>query len=115
MVTESLKHYFKTNIENTFLTENLDEKLNSLFSYGEEDNPFDERETDYLIGIVNQMKIIDPAVGSGAFPIGVLNKLVFLLSKLDPHNKKWKQHQIRALDYITDPTANSFAKNREQF
>ncbi|NMB50617.1 MAG: N-6 DNA methylase [Bacteroidales bacterium] len=120
MVTESLKHYFKTNIENTFLTENLDEKLNSLFSYGEEDNPFDERETDYLIGIVNQMKIIDPAVGSGAFPIGVLNKLVFLLSKLDPHNKKWKQHQIRALDYITDPTLknelcekieNSFKRN----
>src|SRR5690606_1649377 len=45
---------------------------------------------------------------------------VFLLSKLDPHNKKWKQHQIRALDYITDPTLknelcekieNSFKRN----
>ncbi len=120
MVTESLKHYFKTNIENTFRTENLDEKLTSLFSYGDEHNPFSEKETDFLIEIVNQMKIIDPAVGSGAFPIGVLSKLVFLLSKLDPHNEKWKQQQIRALDNITDPTLknelrekieNSFKQN----
>jgi hypothetical protein len=104
MVTESLKHYFKSNIENTLRTENLDEKLTSLFSYGENDNPFNEKETDFLIEIINKMKIIDPAVGSGAFPIGVLNKLVFLLSKLDPHNEKWKLQQIQALDYITDPT-----------
>jgi len=27
-----------------------------------------------------------------------------LLSKLDPHNEKWKLQQIQALDYITDPT-----------
>jgi len=56
MVTESLKHYFKSNIENTLRTENLDEKLTSLFSYGENDNPFNEKETDFLIEIINKMK-----------------------------------------------------------
>lgn len=104
MVTESLKYYFKTKFENTFPTEKLDEKLTSLFSYSHEEQPFNEKETDFIIEKINELKIIDPAVGSGAFPIGVLNKLVFLLSKLDPHNEKWKAQQFRALDYITDPT-----------
>jgi type I restriction-modification system DNA methylase subunit len=104
MVTESLKYYFKTNFENTFPTEKLDEKLTSLFSYSHEEQPFNEKETDFIIEKINELKIIDPAVGSGAFPIGVLNKLVFLLSKLDSHNEKWKAQQFRALDYITDPT-----------
>jgi len=104
MVTESLKYYFKTKFENTFPPEELDEKLTSLFSYSHEEQPFNEKETDFIIEKINELKIIDPAVGSGAFPIGVLNKLVFLLSKLDPHNEKWKAQQFRALDYITDPT-----------
>jgi len=104
MVTESLKYYFKTKFENTFPPEELDKKLTSLFSYSHEEQPFNEKETDFIIEKINELKIIDPAVGSGAFPIGVLNKLVFLLSKLDPHNEKWKAQQFRALDYITDPT-----------
>ncbi len=39
------------------------------------------------------MKILDPACGSGAFPIGMLQKLVFVLGKLDPGNQHWKQRQ----------------------
>ena len=36
---------------------------------------------------------MDPACGSGAFPMGILHKLVFILGKLDPNNKRWKQKQ----------------------
>ena len=36
--------------------------------------------------------------------MGVLHKLVLILSKLDPHNTKWKQQQISAIESnITDP------------
>ena len=52
--------------------------------------------------------------------MGVLHKLVFLLSKLDPHNQQWKQQQINTIQFITDPKLEteiihkieeSFAKN----
>lgn len=36
------------------------------------------------------MKAIDPAVGSGAFPLGLLQKLVHMLDLLDPGGEKWK-------------------------
>ena len=49
------------------------------------------------------MRIVDPAVGSGAFPMGVLNKMVFILNKVDPDNKLWKQKQLEAADAIPDP------------
>jgi adenine-specific DNA-methyltransferase len=41
------------------------------------------------------MKALDPAVGSGAFPMGILHKLVFILGRLDPRNEQWEQRQIQ--------------------
>lgn len=101
MVEESLKEYLKTKLSTEDIPD-LDNKLESLFSYEDEKNPFNENETDKLIQMINELKVIDPAVGSGAFPMGMLQKLVFLLSKLDPHNKKWKEEQIKALQNLTD-------------
>ncbi|MEO0238048.1 MAG: N-6 DNA methylase, partial [candidate division WOR-3 bacterium] len=98
MVKESLKEYFKTKIEN------IDqEKLEKLFQYDDTENPFDEKTTEKLIDAINNLKLLDPAVGSGAFPMGALHQLVNVLHKLDPHNEKWKDQQIKAIDYITDP------------
>jgi len=82
MVEESLKEYFKTKISNID-----EEKLNQLFSFESEENPFDENTTDKLIDAIHNLKVIDPAVGSGAFPMGILHKLVYILHKLDPHSK----------------------------
>jgi adenine-specific DNA-methyltransferase len=111
-VTASLKYYLKTHIENTFRTENLDEKLTSLFSETEKENPFNEKETHFLVEKINQLKLIDLTVTDGSFLLEVLNKLTFLLSKLDPHNEKWKQQQIMALDSIADPTLKSTLREK---
>ena len=46
-----------------------------------------------LVGAVADIKVLDPACGSGAFPMGVLNKLALALSKLDPENKEWEKLQ----------------------
>jgi len=82
----------------------LEEELRKLISYEDHPVPFTEKETDILINAINNCKILDPAVGSGAFPMGVLHKLVLILSKLDPHNIKWKQQQISAIESnVTDP------------
>ena len=71
----------------------LETVLRTLFAYGNDDNPFNETETEILIRAIDECKILDPAGGSGAFPMGILHRLVFLLDKLDKDNAKWKQWQ----------------------
>ena len=106
MSEESLMEYFKAKISG--IDEN---KLNQLFSYNNEENPFDLETTDELIENIHNLKVIDPAVGSGAFPMGILHKLVHVLHKLDPSNEKWKQKQLKAVQAIPDPEARQIAIN----
>ena len=57
-------------------------------------NPyFDRRESDEIVRAISVLKVLDPAVGSGAFPMGVLHKLTLALRRLDPNNIRWKQLQ----------------------
>ncbi|MDP1811797.1 MAG: TaqI-like C-terminal specificity domain-containing protein [Sediminibacterium sp.] len=96
MVDESLISYLcnsllKDDDENK--REELNERLHHLFSYTAEEPQFTDAERKELIDAIDNCKILDPACGSGAFPMGILHKLVFILSKLDPNNKKWKQKQ----------------------
>lgn len=83
----------------------LDAKLRLLVSYNEI-NPFAEMaETQKkIIKALDNCKILDPACGSGAFPMGVLQKIVHILHKIDPKNIEWKQRQIdrvnRAIDEL---------------
>ncbi|MFZ5948551.1 MAG: Eco57I restriction-modification methylase domain-containing protein [Stygiobacter sp.] len=70
----------------------LNTLLDTLFS--DEPNPFDEETTKKLVNLIDSLRVVDPAVGSGAFPMRILNRLVFLLHKLDPDNSLWKQSQI---------------------
>ena len=73
----------------------LDTMLHQLFSF-DEVNPF-ENNTEIqkqIILALDNTKILDPAAGSGAFPMGVLQKMVHVLYKVDPQNTEWKQRQI---------------------
>ena len=74
-----------------------DERLRYLFDYAKAFDDasawFDNRETDEVVRTISELKILDPAVGSGAFPMGVLHKLTLALRRLDPDNSRWKQLQ----------------------
>ena len=69
-------------------------KLRHLLAYNDEPHQFTDTDTEQLINAIDTLKILDPACGSGAFPMGILHKLVFLLGKLDPRNAQWRQRQI---------------------
>lgn len=69
------------------------DKLRVLLTYNDLPNPFNETETTQLINAIDTCKILDPACGSGAFPMGILHKLVHCLHKLDPDNKQWQALQ----------------------
>ena len=93
MVDESLKEYLKSKLAEKNVVENVELQLQQLFSYSNEAHKFSAKEISVLIEAINNLKILDPACGSGAFPMGILQKLVFILNKLDPNNKLWKQQQ----------------------
>lgn len=61
------------------------------------------------IPVLHEMKILDPACGSGAFPMGILHKMVQILQKLDPKNARWKQRQLDIAGKIEDVRAREAA------
>ena len=65
----------------------------------------EETEVGPLIEAIDTLKVLDPACGSGAFPMGVLHKLVLILAKIDPQNERWKERQVRKARAIEDPEA----------
>ncbi|MBN1290264.1 MAG: N-6 DNA methylase, partial [Candidatus Latescibacteria bacterium] len=105
MVDESLKAYLKTHLlKSTFMREeDIEVALTFLLEYREEDHLFDDEQVKILIHAIDNCKILDPACGSGAFPMGILHKLVHILHTLDKKNEKWKERQINKALQIDDP------------
>ena len=95
MVDESLVNYLTSYFNQHYiLLDNITVNLQHLLSYKEEPHKFSEEEVNVLIEALDNVKILDPACGSGAFPMGMLHKIVFILSKIDPNNRRWKQKQL---------------------
>jgi len=92
MVDESLLLSLK---EQTGINEN---KLRAIISYDLSDdskNQLMAEEKDKIIEALEKIKILDPACGSGAFPIGALQKIVFILQQIDPEGRLWFKKQIK--------------------
>jgi adenine-specific DNA-methyltransferase len=112
MVDEVLKaHLADALCQRLPATSNADAKagLDILFAYTEKTHAFSEAECSALIAAIDACDILDPACGSGAYPMGILHKLVFVLGKLDPHNEKWRQRQISKAEEIEDVEARASA------
>lgn len=77
----------------------LEKMLRDLFGYETDENPFqdDTETTNAIISHLSECKILDPACGSGAFPMGVLHQIVHALKKLDSDNEQWKKVQYERL------------------
>lgn len=90
MVDEALLAYFEAKLNGE---QDLRERLQQLISYTIKPIQFSDWEIDRLIQAINEIKVLDPACGSGAFPMGVLHKLVYLLRRLDPENTRWLELQ----------------------
>jgi len=95
MVDEALVAYFERYLPEVPECEG---KLRNLLYYTTVGNPFSKEETTKLIAATETLKVLDPACGSGAFPMGVLAKLVHVLKKLDPDNDLWRTQNLRHLE-----------------
>ena len=68
----------------------IETQLRALLSYEDVELNLSEDEKDRLIASIEGIRAIDPACGSGAFPMGLLQKLIHVLKRLDPDNSRWK-------------------------
>ncbi|CAM8653578.1 Eco57I restriction-modification methylase domain-containing protein [Sphingobium cupriresistens] len=68
----------------------LEARVHTLLDPAAPAPDFSDRECDALIATIEDMKVLDPACGSGAFPMGMLQALIAVLKRLDPNNTRWK-------------------------
>jgi len=92
MVEESLVEYLKDKVP-----EIEEERIRLLISYSDEIPEFSEDEKEKLLQAIDEIKILDPACGSGAFPMGILHKLVHIIERLDPENIHWRELQRKKI------------------
>jgi Alw26I/Eco31I/Esp3I family type II restriction m6 adenine DNA methyltransferase len=88
MVDQSLKQYLltKTRID--------DDRIATMLSYEYSEVSLSESEKVSIISTLDEIKIIDPACGSGAFPMGVLHKMLLVLQKADPNLQLWLKNHL---------------------
>ncbi len=103
MVDESLMIYLKSK------TEIGEEKLRLLMAYSNEQTSLTQPEKKNLLNAIDNVKILDPACGSGAFPIGILQKMLLILQKIDPKSELWFEKMI---GNIEDNTLKEQIKNK---
>ena len=77
------------------------EKLRALVSYEQDAPTFTPAEAKELIETIGDITILDPACGSGAFPMGALQHLTFVLKRLDADGKLWEQRQRDQIEELT--------------
>lgn len=119
MVDESLKAHLTQSLtaDGLMTEESAKLGLEILFAYTEKEHAFTLKEKARLISAIDTCKILDPACGSGAYPMGILHKLVFVLSKLDPGNQLWKKQQLDKLDSASmrEDLEATFADNDDDY
>lgn len=108
MVDESLIEYLdgKMGYEKN---EKLQSRLRKLLNYSDDSHDFDDTEIMTIINALDELKILDPACGSGAFPMGVLHKMQLILQKLDPDCTIWLG---KVLDDVKDRNARKMMENK---
>jgi len=105
MVTVSLKYFLHGQTQISL------EKLDSLLSYQTSEVTLSLEEKQAILPALERLKILDPACGSGAFPMGILQKVMLLLQRVDPDCQQWLKN---LLANIPDTTARHFMQEKLQ-
>ena len=106
MVDESLVAHLKRTCG-----DELEHEYRKLLSYSTEETALNDEQRKAIMQAVYNCRVLDPACGSGAFPMGVLQQLVHVLRQLDPTNEMWKDFMI---DLAIEQSKLAFAEDEEE-
>ena len=85
MVNESLVAHLKQTVG-----DELEPQYRQLLDYTTEDISLTSEQKAQILHSLFTCKILDPACGSGAFPMGMLQQMVHILQQVDPDNTQWR-------------------------
>ena len=86
MVNESLVAHLKQTVG-----EELEQQYRQLLDFTTEEVSLTEEQKAKILHSLFTCKILDPACGSGAFPMGMLQQMVHILRQVDPDNTQWRE------------------------
>jgi type I restriction-modification system DNA methylase subunit len=89
MVDESLVAHLKRTVG-----EDLEPEYRKLVQYTDEGLALTDDQKRQIMQSLYECKVLDPACGSGAFPMGMLQQMVHILNRIDPNNEQWKEMML---------------------
>jgi adenine-specific DNA-methyltransferase len=110
MVDESLVAHLKRTVG-----EELEPKFRELLQYTDEPIDFTDEQRKSIMQSLYNCKILDPACGSGAFPMGMLQQMVHILGRIDPDNEQWKEMMMnQAINETTEAFKSATKEERQE-
>ena len=93
MVIDAIKLYLYKKLPD------MKDKIDGIFDV-EESIEYSDKERELILKNIHDMIILDPACGSGAFPLGILQRVFNVIDKLDPKHEYYKELTLKD---VTDP------------
>lgn len=110
MVDESLVAHLKRTVG-----DELEEQYRQLMRYTDEEVPLTDAQRKQIMQSLYHCKILDPACGSGAFPMGMLQQMVHILNRIDPDNEMWKEMMLNvAIDETSEAYRTASSDERRE-
>lgn len=110
MVDESLVAHLKRTVG-----EELEVAYRQLMQYTDEESNLTDEQKEQIMRSLFNCKVLDPACGSGAFPVGMLQQMVHILTQLDPDNTKWREILMQnAIDETSEAYKTSSNDDRKE-
>ena len=106
MVDESLVAHLKR-----MCGEDLEPQYRALLNYSTEETTLDDEQRKSIMRAIYNCRILDPACGSGAFPMGVLQQMVHVLRQVDSTNEMWKDFMI---DLAIEESRKAFSSDEDE-
>ena len=110
MVDESLVAHLKRTVG-----DDLEAEYRKLIQYTDEEPNLTNEQRKAILQSIYQCKVLDPACGSGAFPMGMLQQMVHILNRIDPDNKEWKNMMVKnAISETSEAYLNATDEERKE-
>ena len=110
MVDESLVAHLKRTVG-----DDLEEQYRQLMRYTDEEVRLTDAQRSQIMQSLYRCKVLDPACGSGAFPMGVLQQMVHILNRIDPDNEMWKEMMLKvAIDETSEAYRTASSDERRE-
>ena len=110
MVDESLVAHLKRTVG-----DELEEQYRQLMRYTDEDVSLTDTQRKQIMQSLYHCKVLDPACGSGAFPMGMLQQMVHILNRIDPDNEMWKEMMLKvAIDETSEAYRTASSEERRE-